>query len=365
MVGTACPVAPRPSLVSDDAGGDAAPNAQAELTTVAEDEAVFHRGEAAIVHDGLEPDTEYTFHGVAFRTLPRPPGERLATFATVNDVHFGEVECGLLDGIDIGPVLRVEPGKDPYPETMNRGAVAEISAIDPAAVVAKGDLTTHGTVEEFESFLACYGPAFGDRLHYVRGNHDAASGADFASDAPFSVPLPGVTLAVLDTVIPGAANGQVSADQLAWLDDLAADSDQPILVFGHHHPWKPGSATREPGYFGILPDDAEKLVEVVARRPVIAGYFAGHTHRNRVRRFAETADVPWVEVACVKDFPGAWAEYRVYEGGIVQVHRRISTPEALHWTERTRAMFAGFYPQYAFGTLADRCFVVGVNARRL
>ena len=31
----------------------------------------------------------------------------------------------------------------------------------------------------------------------------------------------------------------------------------------------------------------------------------------------------------MKDYPGAWAEYRVFEGGILQVHRRISTPEAL------------------------------------
>ncbi len=45
----------------------------------------------------------------------------------------------------------------------------------------------------------------------------------------------------------------------------------------------------------------------------------------------------------MKDFPGTWAEYRVHEGGVMQVHRRISTPEALAWTDQTRAMFAGFY----------------------
>ena len=99
--------------------------------------------------------------------------------------------------------------------------------------------------------------------------------------------------------------------------DVAADADRdgvPLLVFGHHHPWDPGSAKREPGYFGINPDDSERLVDVVAAHRSIVGYFAGHTHRNRVRHFAATGDVPWVEVACVKDFPGAWAEYRVFEG---------------------------------------------------
>ena len=48
----------------------------------------------------------------------------------------------------------------------------------------------------------------------------------------------------------------------------------------------------------------------------------------------------------------------VFEGGVLQVHRRISTPEALDWTERTRVMFGGLYPQYAFGSLEDRCFAI-------
>ena len=329
-----------------------------ELTTVADDEAVFHRGDEILRHEGLAPDTDYTLHGIPFRTLPRPPGERLATFATVNDVHFGEVECGHIEGIDIGPVLFSEPGEPPYPETMNRGAVEEITALNPDAVVAKGDLTTFGTLDEFQAFLDCYGAAFGDRLSYVRGNHDAAKGEEFADDAPIRVDLAGVTLAILDTVVPGHSNGRVSAEQLEWLDDVAANARQTVLVFGHHHPWMPGSNTREPGYFGINPDDSEKLVDIAAARPAIAGYFAGHTHRNRVRHFEATGGVPWVEVACVKDYPGAWAEYRVFEGGILQVHRRISTPEALKWTNATRAMFAGFYPQYAFGSLADRCFEI-------
>ena len=53
-----------------------------------------------------------------------------------------------------------------------------------------------------------------------------------------------------------------------------------------------------------------QLVAVAARRRAIVGYFAGHTHRNRVRRISSTGDRPWVEVACVKDYPGTWAEYR-------------------------------------------------------
>ena len=331
--------------------------APAEVTTVGVDRAVVHRGAEVHRYDGLTPATEHTLDGVALRTLPEPGGELLCRFATVNDVHFGETECGLVEGTDIGPVLSSAPGEPPYPLLMNTAAVAEIGAIDPALVVAKGDLTTHGTLDEYQAFLHCYHDAFGDRLVHVRGNHDAKD-TDFAATATQRIDLPGAIVLVLDTAIPYAPNGRLTAEQLAWLDDVAASADRPVLVFGHHHPWDPGSRHRADDYFGINPDDSEALVSVVARRPAIRGYFAGHTHRNRVRRFAATGDVPFVEVACVKDFPGAWAEYDVHEGGIVQLHHRISTPEALAWTERTRGMFMGAYADYSFGTLDDRCLVI-------
>src|SRR5437764_5190360 len=262
-----------------------------EITTVADDEAVLFDGADWTRIQGLDPDSEYTAQGDTFRTLPRPPGERLATFATVNDVHFGETECGLLEGLDVGPVLQAEPGDPPYSDLMNAAAIAEIDATGVDAVVAKGDLTTHGNTEEYQAFLDAYGPVFGTRLHHVRGNHDGYYGETFAADAPFSVDLPGVVLAVLDTVVPGSSGGQVTAESLEWLDDLGASADRQVLVFGHHHCWDPGSRTRSETYFGIRPDDSERLIDLFARRPRLTGYFAGHTPRNRGRRFPQTGDL--------------------------------------------------------------------------
>ena len=329
----------------------------AELTTVADDEAVIHDGPEARTYRDLRPDTDHELEGFAFRTLPRL-GERLATVATVNDVHFGETICGVMDGIPDGPFFSVDEGAEPYPELMNRGAVEEISAIDPDAVIVKGDLTCDGLDEEYAAFLRFYGDAFGDRLHHVRGNHDAYRLQTYAPEGPQRIDVDGLTVALLDTTIPGRATGQVPAEQLEWLDDLAAPADRPVLVLGHHHVWNPGASQRPDDYFGIHPDDSERLIAAVARHPQILGYAAGHTHRNRVRRFPATADRPWIEVACVKDYPGTWAEYRVFDGGVLQVHRRISTPEALDWTEKTRGMFAGTYATYAFGELGDRCFAM-------
>jgi predicted phosphodiesterase len=329
----------------------------AELTTVADDEVVIHDGDEAHRHTGLEPDTDYELEGFTLRTLPRP-GERLATVATVNDVHYGETVCGLMEGIPDGPVFSVPEGAEPYPELMNRGAIEEITAIDPDAVVVKGDLTCDGLDEEYAAFVRAYGGAFGDRLTHVRGNHDAYRHQTYAPEGPQRVDVPGLTIALLDTTIPGHTTGQVPAEQLEWLEDLANEADRPVLVLGHHHVWNPGASQRPDSYFGIHPDDSERLIAAVARQPAILGYAAGHTHRNRVRRFPATGERPWIEVACVKDYPGAWAEYRVFDGGVLQVHRRISTPEALAWTEQTRGMFAGTYADYAFGALVDRCFVM-------
>ncbi len=328
-----------------------------DLTTVADDEAVVHDGTTARVHGGLAPDTRYDLDGFSLTTLPAP-GERLATFATVNDVHFGETQCGVIEGVELGPIYSAEPGDDPYPEVMNRGAVADIAAIDPDAVVVKGDLTNRGSREEYQAFLDCYQGAFGDKLHHVRGNHDGYHGESFASDAPFTVDLPGLTVAVLDTTIPLDTPGRVTAEQLEWLGDMAAGADRPVMVLGHHHVWDPTSAVRPETYFGINPDDSERLIDVVAANPRIIAYSAGHTHRNRVRRFPATGDVPWAEVACVKDFPGTWAEYRVFEGGVLAIHRRISSPEALAWSEKTRDMYGGTYFEYAFGDLDDRCYAI-------
>jgi predicted phosphodiesterase len=310
----------------------------------------------AVAVEGLEP-TEWLPAEVT--TLTRPSGRLLATVATANDVHFGETECGRVGDVlesEVGPIFRSELGDPPYPEVMNAAVIAEMQELDPDVVIVKGDLTNLGAPDEYEAFLAAYGQ-LGERMHHFRGNHDAMLDPDMVRErAPYAIEAPGVTLAVLDTVRPGIDRGRLTADQIEWLDELAGSVTTPVLTFGHHHLWNLEAPDRSPTYFGIDPDDSEALADVVARRENISGYFAGHTHRNRVRRFERARNVPFVEVACTKDYPGAWGEYRIYEGGYTQVVRRASSPAALDWTERTRAMFLGLYHDYALGPLDDRCF---------
>src|SRR5690349_19298150 len=211
-----------------------------EVTT----EGPFHDARVS----GLDPDTTYELEvegaetdgrwlPAQVRTLVQPSGRLLATVATANDVHFGETECGRTGdpATDaIGPILSSAPGEPLYPELMNGAVVDEMLALDPDVVVVKGDLTDTGKAEEYEAFLECYG-RLGARMHHERGNHYAMRDPELARQgAPYAIALDGVTLAVLDTAVPGHVGGTLDAGQRGWLDDVATDTADPVLVFAHH-----------------------------------------------------------------------------------------------------------------------------------
>lgn len=349
------------ALTADHGGAQQNMGPRLELTTVSTVDATFHEGTTATRLDGLEPESEYEHLGIRFTTLPRPSGELRCRLATVNDVHFGEIEAGRLGASDLGPVQRRGPGAVPYPDVMNGAAVAELVESETtrrplAAVIVKGDLTSDGTADEFDAFESCYRTFFGERLHVVRGNHDAYRGqSEYAGDS--WIELPGITVALLDTVVPHHSGGGLSAEQLDWLDDHASTATDPVVVMGHH-PMFLGGPGDNPDF--IISEDASVALDAVfRRRRAIVAYTAGHTHRHRVQRAA--SGVPCIEVGCVKDFPGTWAEYEVYDGGLLQIVHRMSSPDALAWSEQCRGLYADFgfdYTSYGLGRLAERCFPV-------
>lgn len=349
-----------------------------DVTTVSDTEAVIHEtrpdGSVAVHRfNGLEPATTTAIDvsaadgsiGVEVTTLPRPDGELLCRFSTVNDVHFGELAAGQIDNLSEGPIRRQPPGDDPYPEVMNQCAVAEMATIDPMAVIVKGDLSLDGADDEWAAFERCYREPFGDRLHVVRGNHDAYRGqTEYSGDQ--RIELPGLTVALLDTAIPRATTGNITSEQTDWLDSVAHDTDSPVIAMGHHQQWIPdiddpeSGTRRNPEYFGLHPDASDLLDEVCVRRENIIAYTSGHTHRHR-RRQMLSSRIASIEVGCTKDFPGTWAEYRVFEGGVMQVVHRMSGGAALTWSESCRGLYSDFgvdYEGYALGSLHDRSFVI-------
>ena len=314
---------------------------------------------------GLEPDTVHDLEvegavpddrwlPAQVRTLAQPRGRLLATVATANDVHFGETECGKTGdpATDaIGPVLSSAPGEPPYPEMMNGAVVDEMLALDPDVVVVKGDLTDTGKAEEYEAFLACYG-RLGARMHHVRGNHDAIRDPELArQDAPYAVALDGVTLAVLDTVVPGWVGGALAADQRGWLDDLAADTPDPVLVFAHHPAFN-----HDPNYglAGRRPRGAPRRCSPAARTSSATS--PGTPTRTASLATLAVATSRASRSRAPRTIRAAWAEYRVYEGGYTQVMRRVAAPAARDWSERARHMIQGIYRDLVLGAIDDRCF---------
>ncbi len=311
-------------------------------------------------HSGLTPDTTYNFDGVTLRTLARPEGELLVTLATVTDLHFGETVTGILGSVNTSPRFHRGEGALSHPVLMNSMAVKSIADHETRIgrefdfIVAKGDLTNRGSREEFDQFTGHYVSRFGSRLGYIRGNHDAKAASVVPGISVDSLELPGVTLCLVDTTITDVDSGQVSPRQVSQIQEVVRDRDHLVFIFGHHHPFSPDSTRVDPNYFGLDPDSSRRLVDLIQDNRNVVGYFCGHTHRNRVRYFSATGPVPYVETACVKDFPGSWTEYRIFEGGTLQISRRIGDPEALAWSEANRMIYAGLYPGYALGQPTDR-----------
>lgn len=89
----------------------------------------------------------------------------------------------------------------------------------------------------------------------------------------------------------------------------------------------------------------------------------GHTHRNRVRRYAEAGGVLFAETSNSKDFPGSFTHYRLFaDGSLHQEVRRIGSARALEHSTRCRALFRGTYRVFALGALDERSFAIEARA---
>ena len=175
-----------------------------------------------VVHrlEGLAPGTDVRRSAGSHVTHARPPrGELLCRFATVNDVHFGEVEAGRIDDDPTGPIQRAAPGEPPYPETMNRGAVAEIAALDARRRdregrpdqrrSARGVGGVRGRATAARSATGCTWCAATTTPTRARPTTPATSGSSCpAWRSRCSTPSS-----------PPQTTGTLTAEQLDWLDD--------------------------------------------------------------------------------------------------------------------------------------------------
>jgi Icc protein len=346
----------------DETGASLGPTTTAVVATANEP--------GAIVLDGLPPDTAGRVtvrHGgdavapVAFRTRPALPGAELTRVATISDLHLGARGFG-----HRGTIVE-EPGPlEPHPLRCARAAFADLTTWGARHLVAKGDLTNHGQIEQWRAWAGLVDDA-PFPVDALPGNHDvehpsmehnivpidAAAVFGLSLAMPLTVrDLPGTRLVLADTTSGGHNRGTLPP-VLADIVEVAADTDPDttLLLFLHHqlHDWY----GMEGWPRGIPHRDGLDLLERLGRLHPRTLVSSGHTHRHR--RWAH-GGVTTTQVGATKDYPGVWAGYAVHEGGVRQVVRRISSPDVLTWTDRTRRAAFGAWRFVAPGPLASRCF---------
>jgi 3',5'-cyclic AMP phosphodiesterase CpdA len=179
---------------------------------------------------------------------------------------------------------------------MLRRCVDHIAALkrQPDALVVTGDLVDSGGAEEYEFLRGLLAP-LKMPTYLIPGNHDERDAMRTAfADHPwlsgrerieYVIDTHPLRIVALDTVIPGKSGGQVSAESMAWLDQvLAAEPDKPTIVMMHHPPFASGIVYMD--RMGL--DNAHLLANVIARHPQVERVLCGHLHRSIQTRFAGT-----------------------------------------------------------------------------
>ena len=164
----------------------------------------------------------------------------------------------------------------------------------PDVVVATGDLTDHGSVEEYGLLAELLAP-LRMPVFLAVGNHDdrGALRTVFPKYAvvmgnddffQYAVDDFDVRLIVLDTTVPGAPGGQLCARRLQWLDRTLGESDRPTIIAQHHPPFSTGLSVMD----RMSLADPEAEAAVIARHRHVQCVISGHFHRTIQARFAGT-----------------------------------------------------------------------------
>ncbi len=200
----------------------------------------------------------------------------MVTFAHVSDIHVGQDH-------DAARAMRRAEQVVGY---LN-GLPGQIDAI-----LLTGDIADHGAPEEYRAardlmatarfpVLACPGN-HDDRVAYQRdflGTPD-----DDGRPVNQVHHLPGATVAMCDSTIPGRDEGVLDDTTLSWLDKTLAGApeDEPAFVCFHHPP----VVLHIPLVDEIRQFGDENLAEIVASHPNVTAVLCGHAHTAAASTFA-------------------------------------------------------------------------------
>lgn len=176
------------------------------------------------------------------------------------------------------------------------------------ALLITGDLADHGLADEYTEIRALLKESRVPMLS-CPGNHDVRAAyrshlLDLpGDDAPINQAhlAGGALFAMCDSSVPGAGQGLLSDDTLAWLDaTLTERSDTPAFVCFHHPP----TMLHVPSVDAIRQFQADRLSTVLARHPQVVAILCGHAHTAAATTFsglpllvapgvASTLRLPW------------------------------------------------------------------------
>ncbi|ALL77280.1 hypothetical protein AD006_21775 [Pseudonocardia sp. EC080610-09] len=152
-------------------------------------------------------------------------------------------------------------------------AVAGARALGADLLLVTGDVADHGDLAEYAEAAELLG---GVAVLPVPGNHDDrdAMGTVLGPVGDRVHRAGGVNVVLLESLVPGAPEGALSAGAVDLLADTARDP-APLLVALHHPPVPVG----HPFMDGIRLRDAEPFAAVLAARTEPALVVCGHVHR--------------------------------------------------------------------------------------
>lgn len=222
------------------------------------------------------------------------------------------------------------------------------------AVMITGDLAANGLNTEYRELGAMLRRIIDVPTYVIPGNHDRREAlkselrhlpgvADDPEFVQYSVDHLPVRLVMLDTLVPAAAHGELGPKRLAWLDaTLKAAPHKPTIVAMHHPPFLCGIRHMD----GIILNDAEAFIAVIARHRQVQRILCGHHHRPITAQVAHAiasiapSVAHQVELDLFSDNPGRWN----LEPAAYQLHAWLEPPGTIVSHTAYVEQYPGPYP---------------------
>lgn len=173
-------------------------------------------------------------------------------------------------------------------------ALTQAARFAPDLLILSGDLTDHGTAEEYALARALLA-SLPCPILAIPGNHDdreafrvGLQGLPTLVALPASGPLHAsvagpLRVVGLDVTVPGDHHGLFTPDHADWLDrTLSSAPDTPTLLVTHQPPFATG--------IGFVDDyrcfGEDLLADTLGNHPQVIRLLSGHVHRFTLTEFA-------------------------------------------------------------------------------